>query len=171
MAAFDLETLTRLRHPEWGVYLAAVGRAVRGNEAFAEIIRNYPGGEPETEVTRIVGSEDRWVVTPGNTVLARRRQRRLLVAPSGGSRTPTTRSTCRSRSWSSATAASSTRPLLGGAVRGAELARSVGRAGLIAAGGSFAARIEPPGSTGSPASAGSSTPSATSSNGLAPSMG
>jgi hypothetical protein len=33
-----------------------------------EIIANYPGGSPVTEVTRIVGSEDQWVVTPGNTV-------------------------------------------------------------------------------------------------------
>jgi hypothetical protein len=48
--------------------VAAVGRARAGQQAFAEIIANYPGGSPVTEVTRIVGSEDQWVVTPGNTV-------------------------------------------------------------------------------------------------------
>ena len=38
-------------------------------KAFAEIVRNYPGGKPRTEVTRIVGAEDRWVMTAGNTVM------------------------------------------------------------------------------------------------------
>jgi len=69
LAAFDLETLASLRHPDWGVSWPQSGEQVHGNEAFAEIIRNYPGGRPKTEVTRIVGAEDRWVVTPGNTVL------------------------------------------------------------------------------------------------------
>jgi hypothetical protein len=69
MAAFDLPTLTRLRHRDWSVFWPQSGERVHGNEAFVEIIRNYPGGMPKTEVTRIVGAEDRWVVTPGNTVL------------------------------------------------------------------------------------------------------
>ena len=69
MAAFDLDKLAELRHPDWMVVWPQSGERVRGNQAFAEIIRNYPGGEPKTEVQRIVGSEDRWVVTPGNTVL------------------------------------------------------------------------------------------------------
>ena len=69
MAAFDLEALGRLRHPEWSVYWPQSGERVHGTQAFAEIIRNYPGGQPTTEVTRIVGTEDRWVVTPENTVL------------------------------------------------------------------------------------------------------
>lgn len=69
MAAFDLGTLVRLRHPDWSVVWPQSGELVHGNEAFAEIIRNYPGGTPKTEITRIVGAEDRWVVTPGNTVL------------------------------------------------------------------------------------------------------
>ena len=69
MAAFDLETLARLRHPDWSVVWPQSGERVHGNEAFVEIIRNYPGGQPKTEVTRIVGAEDRWVVTAGNTVL------------------------------------------------------------------------------------------------------
>jgi hypothetical protein len=69
MAAFDLPTLTRLRHPEWAVFWPQSGERVRGTENFAEIINNYPGGSPTTEVTRVIGAEDRWVVTPGNTVL------------------------------------------------------------------------------------------------------
>jgi hypothetical protein len=69
IAAFDLETLAALRDPEWMAFWPQSGEIVRGMHAFEQIIRNYPGGEPKTEVTRIVGSEDRWVVTPGNTVL------------------------------------------------------------------------------------------------------
>jgi len=45
------------------------GERVHGNVAFAEIIANYPGGAPTAEVKRIVGAEDQWVMTPGNTVL------------------------------------------------------------------------------------------------------
>jgi hypothetical protein len=69
MAAFDLDTLRRLRHPEWMTYWPQSGERVHGTDNFAEIIRNYPGGEPKTEVARIIGAEDRWVVTAGNTVM------------------------------------------------------------------------------------------------------
>jgi hypothetical protein len=68
-AAHDLAALAGLRHPEWSVYWPQSGERVHGNEAFAEIIANYPGGAPVTEVTRIVGSEDQWVVTPSNTAM------------------------------------------------------------------------------------------------------
>jgi hypothetical protein len=65
----DLEALARLRHPEWSVAWPQSGERVHSSEAFAEIARNYPGGRPKSEVTRVVGAEDHWVVTPGNTVL------------------------------------------------------------------------------------------------------
>ncbi len=69
MAALDFDALARLRHPDWTVLWPQSGERVHGNQAFVDIISNYPGGMPRTEVTRIVGAEDRWVVTPGNTVL------------------------------------------------------------------------------------------------------
>ena len=65
----DLEELRRLRHPDWMVDWPQSGERVRGAESFAAIVDRYPGGRPTVEVSRIVGSEDRWVVTPGNTVL------------------------------------------------------------------------------------------------------
>jgi SnoaL-like domain len=68
-AAMDLDAMASLRHPDWMVSWPQSGERVRGTQAFAEIIANYPGGSPVTEVTRIVGAEDRWVVTAGNTVL------------------------------------------------------------------------------------------------------
>jgi hypothetical protein len=68
-AAHDLDALSGLRHPDWMVYWPQSGERVHGSEAFAEIIANYPGGAPKTEVTRIVGAEDQWVVTAANTAL------------------------------------------------------------------------------------------------------
>ncbi len=68
-AAADLPALAELRDGDWSVDWPQSAERVHGSEAFAEIVRHYPGGAPRTELTRIVGSEDRWVVTPGNTVL------------------------------------------------------------------------------------------------------
>ena len=68
-AAHDTEALAQLRHPDWEVFWPQSGERVHGSEAFAEIIANYPGGAPMTEITRVVGSEDQWVVTSGNTVM------------------------------------------------------------------------------------------------------
>jgi len=56
-------------------FAAEVATLIGADDAFAEIVRNYPGGAARSEVTRVVGSEDRWVVTPGNTA--------LMVAGSG----------------------------------------------------------------------------------------
>lgn len=68
-ATNDLEALAQLRHPDWTVEWPQSGERVHSNESFAAIVEAYPGGHPHVEVGRIVGSEDRWVVTPGNTVL------------------------------------------------------------------------------------------------------
>ena len=78
-AANDLDELARLRHPDWTVDWPQSGERVHGNESFAEIVRNYPGGRPTTELSRIVGSEDRWVLTP-----ATRSSRWSAAATSGG---------------------------------------------------------------------------------------
>jgi hypothetical protein len=68
-AAHDVDTLTALRHPDWTVFWPQSGESVHSSDDFAEIIANYPGGAPTIEITRTVGSEDQWVVTPGNTVM------------------------------------------------------------------------------------------------------
>lgn len=69
LAGMDLDTLASLRHPDWSVDWPQSAERVHDSESYAEIVRRYPGGRPTATVTRIVGSEDRWVVTPGNTVL------------------------------------------------------------------------------------------------------
>jgi hypothetical protein len=68
-AANDVAGLARLRHAGWMVEWPQSGERVMSSDAFAHIVEAYPGGRPHVEVTRIVGSEDRWVVTPTNDVL------------------------------------------------------------------------------------------------------
>src|SRR4029079_13272555 len=68
-AEMDLEALAALRHPDWSVLWPQCGERVMRSESDAEIVRNYPGGRPRSTVGRIVGGEDRWVVTGANTVV------------------------------------------------------------------------------------------------------
>jgi hypothetical protein len=68
-AASDVAGLDALRHPDWSVTWPQSGEQVLSHEAFAEIVRHYPGGTPHTELTRVVGTEDRWLVTPSNTIV------------------------------------------------------------------------------------------------------
>jgi hypothetical protein len=65
----DLAELERLRHPDWAVDWPQSGERVRGSESFASIVELYPGGRPTVEVSRVVGSGDRWLVTAANTVI------------------------------------------------------------------------------------------------------
>jgi hypothetical protein len=67
-AANDPEALGELRHADWMVEWPQSGERVHGHQSWTEIIHNYPGGAPTAELTRVVGSEDRWVVTASNTI-------------------------------------------------------------------------------------------------------
>lgn len=68
-AEANLEALTGLRHPDWAVMWPQSGERVTSSESYAEIVTRYPGGMPHSTVGRIVGGEDRWVVTGANTVV------------------------------------------------------------------------------------------------------
>lgn len=65
----DDATIARLRHPAWTVEWPQSGERVTSADAFDQIMALYPGGAPTAVVGRIIGAEDRWVVTPGNTPL------------------------------------------------------------------------------------------------------
>ena len=67
-ASKDFGALASLRHPDWQSLWPQSGERVVGHAHWAEMAQSYPGGEPEVSLDRLVGSEDRWVVTPGNTV-------------------------------------------------------------------------------------------------------
>ena len=68
-ASNDVAELTRLRHPDWIADWPQSGERVRGSASFAAILERYPGGRPSVRVDRILGSEDRWILTPGNTLM------------------------------------------------------------------------------------------------------
>jgi hypothetical protein len=67
-AANDFDGLGQLRHADWRAIWPQSGERVLGHASWAEIARNYPGGLPDISLDRLVGSEDRWIVSPGNTV-------------------------------------------------------------------------------------------------------
>jgi hypothetical protein len=61
-AGFD--ELARLRHEEFVEEWPQSGETIRGHANYRAIHEGYPGGTPETESQRLLGSEDRWVLTP-----------------------------------------------------------------------------------------------------------
>jgi hypothetical protein len=66
--AHDFGTLRALRDPDWMVEWPQSGERVRGDANDRAIMENWPGGTPNGLDVRVVGSEDRWVTTPLNTV-------------------------------------------------------------------------------------------------------
>ncbi|HEY3072798.1 MAG TPA: nuclear transport factor 2 family protein [Candidatus Limnocylindrales bacterium] len=68
-SANDLDSLAALRDPDWQVSWPQSGERVIGTDDFRAIVSRYPGGTPRTEIRRVVGDKDRWVVTPSNTAL------------------------------------------------------------------------------------------------------
>ena len=63
----DFEMLERLRSDRWIAELPQSGERVRGHANDHAIMTNWPGGSPEGEAPNIVGTEDRWVMTPSFT--------------------------------------------------------------------------------------------------------
>jgi ketosteroid isomerase-like protein len=67
-AANDFDKLSELRHREWTVEWPQSGERIRGDANARAMVDNYPGGLPDINAGRIVGSEDRWVTTPMYTI-------------------------------------------------------------------------------------------------------
>lgn len=65
----EADTLDDLLHPDFQDQYPQSGEVTRGAESLKSIVRNYPGGYEDLGRKRIVGAEDRWVVTPMFTVL------------------------------------------------------------------------------------------------------
>jgi len=66
--ANDDAALEALRDPAWVLDYPQSGERIRGHANDQAMRDHYPGGVPTVDPGRIVGSEDRWVVTPGLTV-------------------------------------------------------------------------------------------------------
>jgi hypothetical protein len=62
--ADDRDAMGALRHPDWSVQYPQSGERVRGHANMTAMMEHYPGGAPTLEPRRVVGTEDRYVVTP-----------------------------------------------------------------------------------------------------------
>jgi hypothetical protein len=56
--------MAKLRHPDWSAVWPQSGEVVRSNAADRQITESYPGGRPKLLTGRMIGSEDRWAVSP-----------------------------------------------------------------------------------------------------------
>lgn len=65
----DHQTLGEFRHKDFVEDWPQTGERIRVAENMAQIDAHYPGGMPTGGVERVVGSEDRWVMTPSFTLL------------------------------------------------------------------------------------------------------
>ncbi len=67
IVANDADAMGRLRDPDWILDYPQSNERIRGHANERAIADHYPGGLPEVDPGRIVGSEDQWVVTPSFT--------------------------------------------------------------------------------------------------------
>jgi len=66
--AHDYDIVDSLRADDWTEEWPQSRERVRGKANDRAIMAHWPGGQPQAEGVRIVGSEDRWVVTPSLTL-------------------------------------------------------------------------------------------------------
>lgn len=73
MNALDFETLEELIHPDYVGDYPQSGERFRGFAAFRAQLEHYPGGlqagAADPAAAQVVGDDQRWVITPGYTVL------------------------------------------------------------------------------------------------------
>jgi ketosteroid isomerase-like protein len=64
----DSDAMGRLRHSDYVLEYPQSGERIRGHADERAIADHYPGGLPHiAETPRVVGSDDRWVITPSFT--------------------------------------------------------------------------------------------------------
>jgi hypothetical protein len=66
--AHDYDIVNELRHRDWIIEWPQSNERIRGGANDRAIMDNWPGGLPEAGSVRLVGSEDRWVMTPSFTM-------------------------------------------------------------------------------------------------------
>jgi hypothetical protein len=65
----DIGALAALTHPDFVESYVQSGEVIRGIENLGAILENFPGGYEDRGEDRVIGSEDRWVVTPSFTLV------------------------------------------------------------------------------------------------------
>lgn len=74
MNALDFDALEQLIHPDYVNDYPQSGERFRGFAAFRAQLEGYPGGgleagSADVQNSKLVGDDERWVITPGYTVL------------------------------------------------------------------------------------------------------
>ncbi len=73
LSRLDYAALQELVHPEYVEEWPQSAERIRGFAAFRAVLEHYPGGVRPLALddasARLVGDEERWVLTPGYTVL------------------------------------------------------------------------------------------------------
>ena len=64
----DLDGLREVVHEEFVQEWPQSGERIRGLANVREVLTNYPG-LPDIDIRKVHGSEDRWLLTPGYTLL------------------------------------------------------------------------------------------------------
>jgi len=64
----DDAILAASRAPDWTAEIPQSGERIRGHDNDRAIANSWPKGRPSATITRVVGTEDRWVTTPGWTL-------------------------------------------------------------------------------------------------------
>jgi ketosteroid isomerase-like protein len=64
MVAKDFDTMVSLMSDDYVEEMPQSGERVRGKATWLAMMRAYPGGVGTAESRRIVGAEDRWVMSP-----------------------------------------------------------------------------------------------------------
>ena len=64
----DYDLVGTLRAADWTIEWPQSGERVRGHANDQAIMNHWPGGLPTAGEVRIVGNEDRWVMTPAFTI-------------------------------------------------------------------------------------------------------
>lgn len=65
----DVAALAELVHPDYIEVYPQSGEETHGIDNLRAIIEHYPGGFEDKGTDRVIGSEDRWVLTPAFTLL------------------------------------------------------------------------------------------------------
>lgn len=63
------EVLEGLQHADFVREFPQSGEIIRGPANFRAAHERYPGGDPENRVERLVGTEDKWVLSPAFTLV------------------------------------------------------------------------------------------------------
>ncbi len=68
----DFETIARSQHPDFVEDYPQSGERIVGRANFRSILENYPGGlvgEADSSQDRVIGGEDRWMMSPTFTMI------------------------------------------------------------------------------------------------------